>query len=457
MNMKVKVLLLLLVTFVATGAVANPAVDNDDKPIISFTPYIGAGLWADDLGLDNSFVYGARGAFHLTRGLALEGTYGKSTAAQTVGGVDVDLDHYGLDLVWDLMPDARFVPYVSGGWAQIDHLADDAAHSEVLNGPEVAFGLKTRLGGDNANYRALRLELRDVMSNLTPSFPNDDSYTHNLIASVGVQFAFGTSSRDSDNDGIRDRDDACADTPSGAVTDDTGCPTDSDNDGIYDGLDQCEGTPAGAVVDGSGCPQDSDSDGVFDGLDQCEGTPTGALVDGSGCPLDSDGDGVFDGIDLCAETKENLQVDKTGCPIAVTETEVQLLNTGGITTSQIVFASSSADIDVEHSAVLNEIGETLGRWPGLLVEIIGHTDDTGSAAFNQALSEKRAQSVLDYIQANFPNINTAQYKATGLGEAAPVADNTTLEGRQANRRVEFKVLNTEELKKEIEHRKLLER
>ena len=136
---------------------------------------------------------------------------------------------------------------------------------------------------------------------------------------------------------------------------------------------------------------------------------------------------------------------------------MQLLNTGSITTSQIVFASSSADIDVANSSILNEIGETLSRWPALKMQIIGHTDDTGSATFNQSLSQKRAEAVRKYFQDNFSAIDTAKYSAVGMGEESPIADNKTVDGRQANRRVEFKVLNPEDLKKEIEHRKLLER
>jgi OOP family OmpA-OmpF porin len=141
----------------------------------------------------------------------------------------------------------------------------------------------------------------------------------------------------------------------------------------------------------------------------------------------------------------------------VTETEVQLLDTGTITTNNIVFASSSADINVAQSAILSEIGETLSRWPELKMEIIGHTDNTGPATFNQKLSQQRAESVLNYLRTNYPDIDTSKYVATGRGEDAPIATNDTKEGRQANRRVELKVLNPEELKRVIEHRKLLER
>ncbi len=425
MKASARILLSVLALSLAWASLAPAAIDDNDKPIVSVTPYLGAGLWSNDVGLDNSFLFGARGAFHLTGNFSLEGTYGRSATEQSTGGRSVDIDHYGLDLVWELMPHSRFVPYLTGGWAQLDYNADGAVSTEVLNGAEVGIGLKARLGGDNANYRALRLDLRDVISNLTPVFPNDGDATHNFIATLGVQFAFGKSSRDSDNDGIRYRDDACADTPAGASIDATGCPTDSDGDGVYDGLDKCDGTPDGATVNAAGCPTDSDGDGVYDGLDQC------------------------------ADTAANLQVDQSGCPIAVTETEVQLLDTGTITTNAVVFGLSSAEIDLDHSQVLAEIGETLSRWPELRLEIIGHTDNSGPAEFNRQLSLQRAQSVLDYFTAHFPELDTSNYRAVGLGEDQPIADNGTLEGRRANRRVEFKVLNPDELRREIEHRKLL--
>jgi len=196
---------------------------------------------------------------------------------------------------------------------------------------------------------------------------------------------------------------------------------------------------------------------VFDGIDQCADTPQGAIVDASGCPSDSDGDGVFDGIDQCEGTNPNLQVDMSGCPIAVTEIEEQLLDTGRISTNNIVFATSSHKLDTRDTNQLDEVGEALSNWPQLRVEIGGHTDSTGSESFNQQLSEKRAQSVLDYLVANFPKIVPVQYTVVGYGEAEPVADNATAEGRAANRRVEFKVLNNEELKKQIEKRRMLER
>lgn len=447
-------LVLVLGSLVAGNALAE--VGENDKPLVSVTPYLGHGNWDTDLNVDDSFIYGGRAAFHFLRWLSVEGSYGRSSSSFSDRDWDVDMTHMGVDLVAELFPNRKFNPYVTAGWAQLNH-DGERWETEYLNGWEAGVGAKIRLGGDNANYRALRIEVRDVVSDFSEVFANHGDSKHNILTTVGLQFAFGKSSKDSDGDGVRDREDACADTPAGARIDASGCPTDSDGDGVYDGLDRCDGTPADARVDAHGCPMDSDGDGVLDGLDRCGDTPEGARVDASGCPTDSDGDGVFDGIDQCEGTESNLQVDMNGCPIAVTEIEEQLLDTGSISTSSIVFASGSADLDLKDTTQLDEVGEALSHWPELRIEIGGYTDSSGRDSFNQQLSEKRAQAVLDYLVANFPQIVPAQYSVVGYGEAQPVADNATAEGRAANRRVEFKVLNTEELKKQIEKRRMLER
>lgn len=445
----------LILIQIAPGS-AQADIDDNDKPMFSVTPYLGHANWDTDLNLDDSFIFGGRAAIHFLSWLSVEGTYGRSSSSFSSGNQEADMTHMGLDLVAELLPGRKVNPYLTGGWAQLEHDADNW-DTEYLNGWEAGVGAKIRLGGDNSNYRALRVEVRDVMSDFSERFANYDDMKHNIVTTVGVQFAFGKGSKDSDGDGVRDRDDACNGTPVGAVINEAGCPVDSDGDGVFDGIDQCGSTPAGALVDAVGCPRDSDGDGVFDGIDRGPNTPAGAHVNAAGIPLDSDGDGVFDGIDQCENTDRKLQVDVNGCPIAVSDVEVQLLDTGSITANSIVFASGSAVLDLAETKQLDEVGEALNHWPQLRVEIGGHTDSSGRDSFNQKLSEKRAQAVLDYLVAKFPKIVPDQYKAVGYGETMPVADNGTVEGRAANRRVEFKVLNTEELKKQIEKRRLLKR
>lgn len=456
MSTTAKLLVLLLLLGMVSAGAGQAGVDEGDKPTISVTPYLGGAFWDKDMGLEDDLIYGGRLGLHFLRNLSLEATYGLATPEATVGGSDVDVEHFGADLVYDLLPSSRFNPYLTAGWAQFDTKVGDLAIRN-LNGWEGGAGLKIRLMGNKATHTNLRLEVRDVMADLLPAGSFEGGYSHNLLTTAGLQFAFGCSSKDDDLDGVRNQDDDCPGTPSGAIVNAVGCPTDSDGDRVFDGLDTCAGTPVGAAVDLKGCPKDSDGDGIFDGLDKCQGTPAGAVVDARGCPKDSDKDGVFDGIDQCPDTAVNLQVDVKGCPIAVTTTEIQLLDTGSITTSQIVFLSGSTELDSKSTAILNEIGETLSNWPTLRMEIGGHTDSTGSAEGNQRLSEKRAAAVLAYLGKNFPKISTGNYEVKGYGEANPIAGNETAEDRAKNRRVEFKVLNKEALKKEIENRKLLER
>jgi outer membrane protein OmpA-like peptidoglycan-associated protein len=238
-----------------------------------------------------------------------------------------------------------------------------------------------------------------------------------------------------------------------------GCPSDADSDGVPDGIDQCAATPAGTAVDASGCTLDSDGDGVPDGSDRCANTPAGTKVDDSGCPLptDADQDGVTDDRDLCPNTQAGVKVDSDGCPITLTERETELLDKGRITTREIHFDTAKWDILTQSQAVLDDIGKTLIQWPRLRIEVGGHKDARGSNAYNMDLSQKRAQAVLDYLVQKFPQIPSTQYVAKGYGETTPIATNNTMEGMAKNRRVEFKVLNTEELTKERERRRLMQK
>jgi OOP family OmpA-OmpF porin len=214
------------------------------------------------------------------------------------------------------------------------------------------------------------------------------------------------------------------------------CNVDSDGDGICDTNDKCPGTPAGAKVDKSGCPADADGDGVSDGIDQCPNTPAGAKVDAKGCPMDSDGDGVYDGIDKCPNTPAGTKVDETGCPVEVKK----FIDTGLISTTEILFDFNKATLKPESKAPLDAIGNILMQVPDLKIEVGGHTDGVGSDVYNKKLSDARAKTVRDYLVKNFPQINGDNISSAGYGESKPVATNDTKEGQAKNRRVEFKIL-----------------
>ena len=198
---------------------------------------------------------------------------------------------------------------------------------------------------------------------------------------------------------------------------------DSDGDGVVDEADKCPNTPRGITVDARGCPPDSDGDGVPDYLDQCPGTPPGVAVDNSGCPFDSDGDGVADHLDKCPNTPKGATVNEAGC------WSLQ---------ATALYDSNSSYIRTEAYPLLDEVASILEKNPEMAVEVQGHTDNRGTAKYNQWLSEKRAEKVKDYLVSK--GIDPSRLEAKGYGLTQPVASNATEEGRAQNRRVELKRL-----------------
>ncbi|MGD9169885.1 MAG: OmpA family protein [Candidatus Thiodiazotropha sp.] len=200
---------------------------------------------------------------------------------------------------------------------------------------------------------------------------------------------------------------------------------DADNDGVVDSKDQCPGTAAGVRVDEKGCALDSDRDGVADSRDECPNTPAGVKVDASGCELDSDGDGVVDSKDDCPNTPVGATVTDAGCAVR-------------IVLENVLFELNSDGVSSEYAPTLNRIADSLkARQDINAIEVIGHTDSTGSAAYNQTLSERRAKAVADHLTRQ--GVDGALFTTKGMGESSPVADNATREGRAQNRRVELRL------------------
>ncbi|MRX27776.1 OmpA family protein [Kangiella sp. HZ709] len=175
-------------------------------------------------------------------------------------------------------------------------------------------------------------------------------------------------------------------------------------------------------------PKDSDGDGVIDANDRCPGTPAGARVDANGCPVDSDGDGVYDYQDACPNTAAGVKVDAKGCEVVEAAEKV-------VIDMRLNFDTNAYAIKPEMVSEIAKVAEFLGQFSNVNAEIQGHTDSVGSASYNQGLSERRAKSVADYLVNNF-GIAASRLSAVGYGEARPIADNGTAEGRALNRRAE---------------------
>ena len=106
--------------------------------------------------------------------------------------------------------------------------------------------------------------------------------------------------------------------------------------------------------------------------------------------------------------------------------------------SGITFPVDRSDIQPEFQSTLDQVSQTLASYNQTYVDVLGHTDSTGSDAYNQALSERRAQSVASYLSGH--GVDRARVGIRGFGESQPIASNDDEAGRAQNRRVEIKVV-----------------
>ena len=267
---------------------------------------------------------------------------------------------------------------------------------------------------------------------------------------AGLTFKFG--GKDTDGDGIYDKDDACPEVAglpefkgcpdrdadgiqdsADACPDDkglaefNGCP-DTDGDGIIDSEDECVDVKGTKIM--KGCP-DADGDGVADKDDECP-TVKGAK-ENKGCPWpDTDGDGVADKDDKCPTVKGT--VANNGCP-EVSDEAMKKLNDYGKT---ILFNSGKSSFQKQTYPVLQAMSAILKEYPTAKFSLEGHTDSDGKDAMNQKLSEDRAAAVKNYLIEQ--GIEASRLSSKGFGESMPVDSNKTAKGKANNRRVEVKLV-----------------
>ena len=367
---------------------------------------------------------------------------GSINKIEKFGDADVDdLTYFGIDgrvsySFMDLVNSKVIDPYlgVGGGYTWVDEIG-----AGTLNG---SLGLNLWL-------------TEKIGINVESAYKHafEDYLSSHFQHSVGLTFKFGGT--DTDGDGIYDQDDACPEEA--GLPEFNGCP-DSDNDGIQDSKDDCPNTPG--LAEFNGCP-DSDGDGVVDKDDKCP--DVAGLKSLGGCP-DADGDGVADGDDNCPnaagpaanngcpwpDTDGDGILDKddkcpneagtaanNGCPeVKPTQEVMETLNSYART---ILFDTGKASFQKETDQVLQAMVAIFKEYPQANFAIEGHTDSVGAKSTNQALSDRRANAVRDYLIAN--GIKAERLTAKGYGEENPIATNKTRAGRAENRRVEVKLTN----------------
>lgn len=137
---------------------------------------------------------------------------------------------------------------------------------------------------------------------------------------------------------------------------------------------------------------------------------------------------------------DNAKVERVGEGIALTFD------------SGILFGFDSATLQADAKTNIKKLADILKKYPLSNILITGHTDSDGSEQYNQALSERRAKAVADYLK--LQGISSSRLSMIGVGETEPVASNNTSDGKALNRRVEIAIYASEEMKKAAENGKL---
>ena len=397
-------------------------------------------LQGDDV--DSGLNFGAP-ALSLSRYLGAGFSLGAQYALNNVKNTSEDLGYASIDgIVKYNLSDGKISPYLFAGFG-VSKFSTDAENEGLLPSKETS---RTGLGGIGVNF-----DLNDKLAiNVSTSYRSDiegDGYNH-LQHIVGLSYSFGAG--DADKDGVSDEKDECPDVP--GLKEFNGCP-DSDGDGIPDNKDRCpeeagtealQGCPDGdgdgvadiddicpdiaGMAEMNGCP-DTDGDGVSDNEDKCPQI-AGDVANG-GCPwADTDDDGVADKDDKCPDVAGT--VANNGCP-ELSKEILATLNKFGL---RINFAANSDKIlGKKTQNILNIIKELLQENPDGILIIEGYASSDGDDAYNIELSIKRAQAVKAYLVRI--GVLKDRLEVRGLGEAEPISDNESQEGRAENRRVQF--------------------
>ena len=366
---------LALVAVIAASAAASVYAE-EYRSGVTFTPTIGHYMFDKDRNVDDGVVYGAALGYQLNNPLAVEFNFLTMDTQWEDNSGDVDFDQYRLDALYHFNASPKVRPYVALGGGENQFKFNDIKMKDTL----------VNAGGGVKYFVNDSLEFRGDIRALYSLDYEDTDVTFNF----GLAFLFGAEPRS--------------------------VPVEE---------------PAPAYVAQTPVPQpaadpDSDGDGVKDSQDKCPNTTPGVMVDANGCELDSDKDGVVNSKDACPDTSLGALVDERGCYIVLKETRSFNL--------KVNFANASFVVPDEQKADIVSLAKFMTEYPQTRVVIEGHTDDRGSDAYNQKLSDNRAKAVADSLVADF-GIAAGRVSSVGKGESSPIADNNTAEGRAENRRV----------------------
>jgi len=345
-------------------------------------PSVGYHFFDNDHGLDDQVEGGLRLGYFFMDDHAVEAE-ADYTSTDYDGGGNKSATSLSVSVLKYFMIDTYYQPFIFLGVGGLFHEED----------------MSSLVGGIGAIYK--------FNEKISMDFRVKDMYhskgRNDIIPSIGLNFHFGGAPA------------VAYEKPEPEA------PKDTDGDGVYDADDVCPNTPKGKDVNKAGCVQDTDQDGVEDVKDQCAGTPKGMPVNEVGCTPDTDGDGVYDFEDRCPNTMSGVKVNSAGCFKSAT--------------LKINFKTNSSVINEDYLEDIQKFAIFLKANKNINAEIQGHTDSKGAAEYNQILSQKRAESVVDILVKKY-GVEANRLTAVGYGENMPLVPNDSPANMLKNRRID---------------------
>jgi len=378
-----------------------------------------------------------------------------------------DLLTFGLGAAWRFAKSAELVAEVYGGGITSGLGSDGALGMEAIGGLKIYVEANSYLvlaGGGGIVESVNSADVRAVLGFIFEPSIGDrdgDGYKDDVDECPDEPEDFdhfedpdGCPEPDNDRDGILDVDDECPLVPEDhdGDADEDGCPEgnigDRDGDGILDNVDECPDDPEDRdnFQDEDGCPDpDNDNDGILDVDDLCPNNPEDKdnFEDEDGCPEpDNDKDRILDKDDSCPNDPEtyNGHEDEDGCPdrgnVIIEENEIIILE-------KIYFATDSAEILSKSFPIVDAVAATLVGNPQIvLIEIQGHADERGADDYNIRLTSDRAASVRQALIQR--GVDDQRIRSAGYGERCAVDPEHNAVAWEKNRRVEFKIIRTDQ-------------
>lgn len=416
--------------------------------LLNFNHYDGVGgseilnLGESSLGYQTGFSYYLNPSFNASLNFGVDGINFEDID-ETTGKAFLSVD-YKLNNGYLIAEDAFVKPYLTAGFGIIEQLNQGE--------PVYPFGAGVRFGVSED----VDIQVQGLFNYVANG---DRAVNYNFFQlGAGVVFQIGGESqpKDSDGDGVPNKEDICPDEFGPASNNGCPLPPDADGDGVVDAEDKCPNEVGPASNGGCPLPKDSDGDGVIDDEDKCPNVAGVASLGGcpdsdgdgvadkddtcprvaglasmNGCP-DSDGDGIADKDDKCEH--EAGPASNNGCPELDEEEKAILLEA----LEGVQFETGKAIIKGVSYPKLDNVVGLLKKHADFKLKISGYTDNTGNADKNLTLSDQRAKAAKQYIVDK--GINTNRISAQGYGIENPVATNSTAAGRAKNRRVEFEII-----------------